>query len=285
MKLLVVVEAVDDQPKLGADCCAGVCWKPDCVGCKGWLNCVELGVMTSKRLRSGVTVRKEGCWLWSVLVCFTGGLIGGCVDQEKDGVWGVAVDDRLTLAAATCGESSQLGVLAALELPPVLPLTSASKSSSLPFVASNAVPVTPPNAIKSSLMAVDPLMEPESSCNFLVCSSSTLRDSVLMRSMKDWNCLRLRSGPKLMLHRIGRISMATKSASAVCPTTYIRSRAAIMTAGSFVLMPLTKGTIFSCMVYLSRALDDDVFLVPSKPLRPASSALESLEPPQRTTKA
>ncbi|KAH6608566.1 hypothetical protein Trco_001912 [Trichoderma cornu-damae] len=278
--------AVEDQLKLGEDD-AG--WKPDCVGCKGWLNWVELGVMTSNRLRSGVTVRNEGGWLWSVLGCLPGGLVGGCVDQEKDGVWGVAVEDRLTVAAAAFGASSQLGVLAAAEEepPPFLPLTSASKSSSLPpLVASKAVPVKPPKAIKSSLAAAaDPLTDPESSWSFLVCSSSTLRDRVLMRSIKDWNCLRLSSGPRLMFHRIGRMSMATNSASAACPTTYMRSRAAIMTAGSFVLMPLTRGTIFSCMVYLSRALDDEVFLFPPRPLRPPSSALDSLEPPQRTTKA
>lgn len=208
------------------------------------------------------------------------------VDQEKDGVCGVAVDDRFTEAAAL-GASSQLGVLAALEEPPAVPFTRASKSSSLPpLVASKAVPVRPPKAIKSSLgAAVDPLVDPDSSCNFFVCSSSTFRDKVLMRSMNDWNCLRLSSGPKLIFHKIGRISMATNSASAVCPTTYIKSRAAIMTAGSLVLMLLTKGTIFSCMVYLSSALDEEVFLFPSSPLRPPSSALDSLEPPHRTTKA
>lgn len=126
-----------------------------------------------------------------------------------------------------------------------------------------------------------------SSCNFLVCSSSTLRESDLMRVIKLWNCFRSSSGPRLMFHRIGKISMATKSASAVSPTTRNTSWAAIMTAGSFVFMALMSGTIFSCMVYLSKALDDDVFLFLSgvSPSRPSSPELASFEPPQSMTNA
>lgn len=90
-----------------------------------------------------------------------------------------------------------------------------------------------------------------------------------------------------MFQRMGKISMATKSTSALSPTTRKTSRAAIITAGSFVLMALIRGTIFSCMVYLSRALDDDVFFFFSgpNPSRPSSTSIASLEPPQRMTKA
>jgi hypothetical protein len=89
-----------------------------------------------------------------------------------------------------------------------------------------------------------------------------------------------------MLHRTGRISIATNSASAALPTTLNTCSAANMTAGSLVLMALTKGTIFSCIVYLSRAVDDDVFLLSCvKPSRPSSSSAPSADPPQRITNA
>lgn len=57
-----------------------------------------------------------------------------------------------------------------------------------------------------------------------------------------------------------------------------------MTAGSFVLMTLMRGTIFSCIVYLSRAVEDDVFLCSGSPSNPLLSAVAG-EPPQRTTNA
>lgn len=137
--------------------------------------------------------------------------------------------------------------------------------------------------MKSSAGAALPFELPPSSCSFRVCSSSTLRDKLLMSSMKLWNCFKSSSGPKLILQRIGRISIATKSASATEPTTFITFKAAIITAGSFVLMTRISGTIFSCMVYLSRALDEDVFLF-SSPLSPSSSPL-SFFPPQSITNA
>lgn len=87
-----------------------------------------------------------------------------------------------------------------------------------------------------------------------------------------------------MLHRIGRMSIATKSASAFSPTMRNALRAAIMTAGSLVLMALIRGTIFSCIVYLSSALEEDVFLFSIRPFRP-SSAAASVDPPHRMTKA
>ena len=88
-----------------------------------------------------------------------------------------------------------------------------------------------------------------------------------------------------MLHRIGKISMATKSASAISPTIRSTLSAAIMTAGSLVLMALTSGTIFSCIVYLSNAVEEDVFFLSViRPLSP-SSAAASVDPPHRMTKA
>lgn len=94
----------------------------------------------------------------------------------------------LALGAAEGGLASQLGK-ASFE-GEGRPLTSASKSSpSPPPLASNAVPVRPPNATKSSLGAATlPFDGPDSSCNLLACSSSTLRERLLMSSMKDWNC-------------------------------------------------------------------------------------------------
>jgi len=108
-----------------------------------------------------------------------------------------------------------------------------------------------------------------------------------MSSINDWNCLRLRSGPKLMLHNTGSMSMATKSASATPPTCLRTLSAAIATAGSFVLIALIRGTIFSCIVYLSKAVEELfllalAFMIPSKP---SLLAAGSFVPPQRITKA
>lgn len=273
----------------GKDDCAG--W----VGCSGWLYCVDDGARVLNRARSGVTVRKLGWLLPMAGLDVVVGLVGFCVDHEKDGVFGV-LDELLTVAVALedamiDGVSSQLGKPLLLlvddaDMPP-LPFTRASKSSSFPpAVLSNVVPVTPPNARKSSLgPAVPAFVVPDNSCSFLVCSSSTLLDRFLISSMNVWNWRRSSSGPRLMLHRIGRMSIATKSASAFSPTMRSTLSAAIMTAGSFVLIALIRGTIFSCMVYLSNALDeDDFFLFSISPLRP-SSAAASVEPPQRMTKA
>lgn len=166
---------------------------------------------------------------------------------------------------------------------PDSPLTRLSKSvSDVPFALSDA-PETGPKDMMSSF-AGEPGLPTASSWSFLVCSSSTLLERCLMSSMKAWNCLRFRSGPRLMLHKMGRISMATNSASATCPTTRRTRRAAIITAGSLVFIALIKGTIFSCMVYLSRALGEGVFFCGPSPSSP-SSLPGSLEPPQSVTKA
>ena len=139
-----------------------------------------------KRPRSGVTVRKP-----PAPVDVLGGL---WVDQENDGALGVFDEDFVTLAVdeegdMTDGVSSQLGKPLLDEPPPGLPFTRASKSSSVAPLLSNVVPVTPPNARKSSLgpaTAVAPDV-PASSCSFLACSSSTRRERFLMSSIKVWN--------------------------------------------------------------------------------------------------
>lgn len=105
--------------------------------------------------------------------------------------------------------------------------------------------------------------------------------------MKDWNCLRSSRGVRLIAHNMGKMSIATKSASAALPTILKTLRAAIITAGSLVLMALIRGTIFSCMVNLSSALElDEGFRSEGpSPSRPSLFAIGSVEPPQRTTKA
>ncbi len=259
------------------------------VGWRGCENWVAVGVMGWKFARSGVTVLKPG-WALTALNWVVGTAAGaaGGLDHEKAAV-GVgfllllpAVGETTAALEAMLSQPESSGFA---EAPPDSPLTSSSKSVSVVPFASRDEPVTGPKDMKSSLRAEALALPPASSCSFLVCSSSTLLDSVLMRSMNPWNCLRSRSGPKLMLQRTGRMSMATKSASATLPTTCRTFSAAIMTAGSFVLIALISGTIFSCMVYLSSAVDEVAFFFcGASPSRP-SSPLGSLEPPQSVTKA
>lgn len=190
-----VAAAVADQLIDDGVCC-GACWKDGCVlgcvGCSGRLYCVDDGARVLNRARSGVTVRKPGCPppMAGCVIVVVEGLVGFCVDHENEGVFGV-LDELLIVVVdgdMTDGVLSQLGKpllpLDDADMPP-LPLTSASKSSSFPPVPlSKVVPVTPPNARKSSLgRAVPTLAVPDSSCSFFVCSSSTLLDSVLMSSM------------------------------------------------------------------------------------------------------
>lgn len=196
----------------------------------------------------------------------------------------------MTAGADADGVASHPASIGSLEVATDFPLTSRSKSSSVaPFVASNVVPDTPPNPKKSSLgvgALPPPPFKVESSCSFFICSSSTLLERDLINSMNDWNCFISSKGPKLIFHRMGRISMATNSASALSPTTRNTSRAAIMTAGSLVFIALMSGTIFSCIVYLSRALADDFFFLSGpRPSSPSSADDDSFEPPQRITKA
>lgn len=130
--------------------------------------------------------------------------------------------------------------------------------------------------------------EEESSCSFLICSVSIFVDSFLIRSMKHLNCCRFRSGPRLKFHRIGRTSVARKSASAIEPTCLKTLRAAIITAGSLVFMALRRGTTFSWTVNLSRAVPEVAGFFGSAlstPESSSSSAAASTVPPHRTTRA
>lgn len=174
-----------------------------------------------------------------------------------------------------------------LEVVPFVPFTRRSKSSSplsAPFDASK--PETPPKDMKSSLRgACEPRLVPMSSWRALVCSASTREERLLIRSMKDWNCFRSRRGPRAMVQSIGKIFPATNSRSATAPTRFKTFRAATITAGSFVLIALISGTIFSCIVYLSNALELVAFAwVVAMPFR-SSSPEPSGEPPQSITNA
>ena len=143
-----------------------------------------------------------------------------------------------------------------------------------------------PNDIKSSFPCTCGPFEPDSSCNFLDCSVSTRADMLLISSMNNWNCWRFNKGPRLMLHKMGRTSMATNSASTIPPTWRKTFNAAIATAGSLVLIARIRGTIFSCIVYLSKAVDE-LFLLAFAFITPSSPSLLAVGslPPQRITNA
>lgn len=212
--------AVDQFTEADEAGCAGGGGNADCgaLGCKGCENWVVDGAIAGRLARSGVTVLNDPCWALNPPRELVEGaaFVGLGVDQEK-----VAFCEALgcgkpgeLIAEAVSPQPASMGLML-FELD--FPLTSCSKSSSVaPVAASNCVPVIPPKDMKSSAgpAAAEPLVTPASSCNFFVCSSSTFRDRLLMSSIKDWNCLRLSSGPRLMLQRIGRISMAMNSQSA-----------------------------------------------------------------------
>ena len=234
-------------------------------------------------------MRKLGCCvLTAPVLLFVGAGVALGDDQENAGV-GVLVEDLPPVDDVLPGAaSSQLGALPLPdcdELTPLRPLTRASKSSAVaPFGEESNGEPEPPKDMKSSLAAVVVEVLPDSSWSFRVCSSSTLLERERISSMNAWNCLSSSRGPRLIDQRMGRISMATKSASATSPTIRRTRRPATITAGSLVLITRISGTIFSCMVYLSNALEEDVFLLELKPLSP-SSPPPSLEPPQSTTNA
>jgi hypothetical protein len=99
-------------------------------GCRGWENWVADGVNVLIWLRSGVTVRKDGCGLEAV---------GLGVDQEN---WGDVTGGEGAVGAAAAGagvavsQLESMGLLGCALLD--FPLTRRSKSSSAdPFVASN----------------------------------------------------------------------------------------------------------------------------------------------------
>ena len=128
----------------------------------------------------------------------------------------------------------------------------------------------------------------DSSLSFLVCSRSILEERLLIRAMNCSNWRRLRRGPRLKLQMTGRTSKATKSVSATLPTCWNTPNAAIITAGSFVLIAFRDGTSFSWIVYLSK-MDDLVgcgLPFGTIPVRSSSAtSSSSLEPPQRTVNA
>lgn len=174
-----------------------------------------------------------------------------------------------------------------------LPSTRRSKSFSPPPPApfESYILQEGPAPIASFDMEIDefPLLFDDSSLNFRVCSCSIFDDKVLIRLMNSWNCSRFSNGPRLKLHSIGRTSIAKKSASAILPTCLKTPSAAIITAGSLVLMAFNNGTTFSCTVYLSRIVLEFFFLIfaplaaPSSPS--PSSSLLAREPPQNMTNA
>lgn len=174
-----------------------------------------------------------------------------------------------------------------------LPNTRRSKSFSAPPPApfESYILLEGPAPIASFDVEIDgfPLLFDDSSLSFRVCSFSIFDDKVLMRLMNSWNCSRFSNGPRLKLHSIGRTSIAKKSASAILPTCLKTPSAAIITAGSLVLMAFNNGTIFSCTVYLSRIVLEFIFLIfvplaaPSSPS--PSSSLLAREPPQNMTNA
>lgn len=233
--------------------------------------------------RSGVMVRDIGacCGRRMELMELALGL---GVDQAK-------VAGALSGAAGLFGVASQAASKGFVDDPSLtltLPWTRRSKSSSPsvfpPLALAGVKPATPPNDMKSSFVDVA-CVELESSCSFLVCSCSTLEERSLMSSMNDWNCFKLSKGPRLIVQRTGRISIAMNSVSATLPTCLRTLSAANITPGSFVLMPLIRGKIFSCIVYLSNAVVVTFFLLP--PIIPSSpSSIElSEDPPHSVTNA
>lgn len=274
----LAVVALDAEAQGFAALCGLLIADPIGAGCNGCENCVAEGVMASNLARSGVTVLKDGAGLMADMV-------GLGVDHENAGAETFRPGDAAVAGAAEVSQPASMG---SLEWRLDFPLTNAAKSASeAPFVVSKALPGMPPKDMKSSLLeAVPPLVAADSCWSFSVCSSSTLLERVLINSMNDWNCLRSSKGPRLMFQRIGRMSTATKSASATSPTTLRTFRAATITAGSFVLIALIRGTIFSCMVYLSSTLEDDVFFFSLPiPSRPSAAPDGSLLPPHRKTNA
>lgn len=169
----------------------------------------------------------------------TGGEMGG-VDQEKAAA-GEALFDVLPrlgpgLEGSMLEEVADAGALAQgsppsifppFELPCLSPLTRASKSPSPPFMPSFPfAPGRPPKLIKSLREDTFGAFAEPSSWSFLVCSFSTRAESDLIRVMYAWNWDRLSSGPRLNCHKIGRTSMARKSASTWLPMALKTSSAA-----------------------------------------------------------
>lgn len=134
-----------------------------------------------------------------------------------------------------------------------LPRTKRSKSdrvfsTSVPPFAVSIIP----NKLELLFLGLPESFEEESDCSFFVCCCSTFEERDFIKSMKRPNCWTLSRGPRLKFHNVGMTSRAMNSVSTIWPTCRNTFKAAIMTAGSFVLMAFSKGTILSWTVYLSR---------------------------------
>lgn len=135
------------------------------------------------------------------------------------------VDDEAEVDVAAHGS------LLIISIPPdavfcLSPRTRASKSVSPFEVSPPFIPLTPPKFIKS-LRPVAAGAWDESSWSLRFCSCSILLERDFISCMKDWNCSRLRRGPRLNCHKMGRTSRARNSESACLPTSRKTSRAAI----------------------------------------------------------
>jgi hypothetical protein len=163
---------------------------------------------------------------WGADRFVAGGEMGG-VDQENAAA-GEALFDVLprlgpgregsmleeVADAGALAQGSPPNISPPFELPCLSPRTRTSKSPSPPFMPScPLVPGTPPKLIKSFRDDTFGALAEPSSWSFLVCSFSTRAESDLIRDMYAWNCDRLSSGPRLNCQRMGRTSMARKSAS------------------------------------------------------------------------
>ena len=233
---------------------------------------------------SGVTVLEA--WFCiagrSALIEETGAGSGVC--HEKEGVAPDVLGGAVVLLLLAGWGAAHSFIKSPLPFAADLrPDTSVSKSVSSPFGKPPLLEDAAPDRAAAALVPMALLaLELPISCNFLVCSRSILPERVLINDMNAWNCCRFNSGPRLKVHSTGKTSIARKSVSATSPTCLKTLRAAIMTPGSFVLMPLSRGTTFSCTVNLSKItlLLDDAFLS-GTPMPLRSSSLPSGVPPQR----
>lgn len=246
------------------------------------------GVKAAKLLSfwSGVIARERGNWV--------DGALDGAVDQENAGVIEFC-ELALCLGCPVHPEGVSLTAFRKLSsvVAPFRPRTSLSKSSSPlgPTDLGSREALKPPKDGKSLVLSPDAVSDLDvSSWSFRDCSFSIRDDNDLIKVMNSWNCCKFSNGPRLKLQRIGRTSIARKSESAILPTCLNAFRAAIMTAGSLVLMAFSRGTIFSCIVYLSSTALLEGFtrllfrsMIPSNP-SPADP-FSSPEPPQSIAKA
>lgn len=158
-------------------------------GCKGCENWVVDGDRASNLERSGVMVLDVGpfCGFKAMFIGVTG-VVGLGVDQAN---CAGGCDNVFAVWVCLAGPFPQPASIALTDEAPLLlllPFTRRSKSSSLasPEPLFVAKPEAPSKDMKSSLpFGFEPLLDPMSSCNALVCSCSTRDDRVLINSMKD----------------------------------------------------------------------------------------------------